>query len=389
MLLRLRALSLCSLLALHAAAWAQVPDEPDRESYMGRPVARTMHWRGADWLLRETREKEEATSLLLEHLGVREGQTVCDLGCGNGYLTLPIARAVGEEGRVLAVDIQPPMLEMLAGRAAEAGLENIETIVAGEADPHLPPGSCDLVVMLDVYHEVGRPESLLRHLRAALAPDGRLCFVEFRAEDPDVPIKREHKMSKAQLLLEMAHNGLRFASEFDGLPWQHLVFFEKDRRDSDFVVQDDLAAYEDALGFDAVAAGFVRALRAGDTRALRGFYGATVDVRPGSELLKEERGGAQEDRTTGAELTGVEVCVRLRGLVDDVGAEAWRQLWAGVPASRVRAVVGPAVAPAEGGTAKRVNEGTVTAATGDTELSFVFARNDHGQWHVVRERSDY
>jgi SAM-dependent methyltransferase len=201
---------------------------PPLEEYMGRRIARTMHWSGAEWLLRETRESEEHTSRMIEALGLRPGQVVCDLGCGVGVVTLPMARRVLPGGRVLAVDIQPEMLERLEKRAAKAGLENIEGILGVLADPGLKARSCDLVLMVDVYHELGYPEQVLRAVREALRPGGRLVLVEFRAEDPDVPIKREHRMSRAQILAELGANGLRLARAHGELPWQHMLFFARD-----------------------------------------------------------------------------------------------------------------------------------------------------------------
>ncbi|MCZ6597203.1 MAG: class I SAM-dependent methyltransferase [Planctomycetota bacterium] len=200
-------------------------EPPPPTHYFGREIARTMHWRGAEWLLRETREKEENVALLMEALDVRPGMTVCDLGCGNGFHTLRLAAAVGPAGRVFAVDIQEPMLRMLGERVAEAGFNNVDPILGGVADPKLPDGSCDLILLADVYHEISHPEEMLANIRRALKPDGRVVLVEFRAEDPEVPIKRLHKMSKAQIVKELQPSGLELVREFDELPWQHVMFF--------------------------------------------------------------------------------------------------------------------------------------------------------------------
>ena len=225
---------LVGLLPLIAAGAVALPQEsstpttelpPPLTEYMGRRIAPTMHWLGAEWLLRETREDEEHTSQMLAALGVEPGQTVCDLGCGVGYLTLPLAELVGEEGQVIAVDIQPQMLAQLEARAKRAGHTNIKAVRAGAADPKLAPRSVDLVLMVDVYHELGYPEQVLAAVRRALRPEGRLVLVEFRAEDPEVPIKPEHKMSRAQVVKELSANGFRLASSFDELPWQHLLAF--------------------------------------------------------------------------------------------------------------------------------------------------------------------
>ncbi len=195
---------------------------------MGRRIAPTMHWEGAEWLVRETRESEEHTSRMIAALCLERGAVVCDLGCGVGVVTLPLTHLVGDEGLVLAVDIQHQMLERLAARAREAKIENVRLILAGPADPGLESGSCDLVLMVDVYHELGYPEQVLAAVRRALKPQGRLVLVEFRAEDPEVPIKPEHKMSRAQVELELVANGFRFERAFEQLPWQHMLFYVRD-----------------------------------------------------------------------------------------------------------------------------------------------------------------
>jgi len=216
------------LLLLALSGVAQI-EPPPRTHYAGRRIARTMSYHGAPWLLRRAREREEATSLLLENLGVKPGMTVCDLGCGNGYLTLPLAKMVGESGRVLAVDIQPEMLEMLEVRAKKEGLaDRIDKILCTSTDPRLPKGKIDLLLMVDVYHEVTHPQLLLRAIRRSLTPAGRVAFVEFRREDQKVPIKHLHKMSARQVVREAAANGLVLAERFDGLPWQHLLAFSRD-----------------------------------------------------------------------------------------------------------------------------------------------------------------
>ncbi|HZN39290.1 MAG TPA: TIM barrel protein, partial [Planctomycetota bacterium] len=196
-----------------------------RTRFLGREVAQTMHWTGAPWLLRETRENEENGVLLRRWLAVQPGQVVCDLGCGNGYHTLPLAEAVGPTGRVLAVDLQRQMLELLRLRAEAKKLGNVVLVEAAVDDPKLARGSCDLVLLVDVYHELSHPVRVMAHIRAALKPNGRVVLVEFRAEDPAVPIKPEHKMNKAQVVREMAEHGLQLVDSFDELPWQHAMAF--------------------------------------------------------------------------------------------------------------------------------------------------------------------
>ena len=201
---------------------------PPLTHYMGREIAQTMHFLGAEWLMREERDREEDGKTMLAALGVKEGMTVCDLGAGNGYYTLPLARMAGEKGRVLAVDIQPEMLEMLKKRADKESIKNIELILGTTVDPKLPEGKVDLVLLVDTYHEFSNPVEMLAAIRKSLSPRGRLALVEFRAEDPNVPIKPLHKMSKAQMKKELGANGFRVVEEFDKLPWQHLVFFAKE-----------------------------------------------------------------------------------------------------------------------------------------------------------------
>jgi len=201
--------------------------------FMGRQIAPTMSHHGAGWLTRSERDDEENTDLLLEQLGLRPGQTVCDLGAGNGYHSLRMAKAVAPGGRVLAIDIQPEMLALLAERAKEAGVSNVEPILGGPNDTGLGDRRCDLILLVDVYHELSNPSAMLRSMKGALTPTGRIALVEFRAEDPSVPIKPLHKMTKAQMKAEFASEGLVPVRTFDELPWQHLVFFVPDRRASD------------------------------------------------------------------------------------------------------------------------------------------------------------
>jgi len=205
------------------------PLPPPLTHYMGREIAQTMHWQGAPWLTREEREKEEDCTTMVKQLKVQPGQIVCDLGAGNGFYTLWLARLVGEKGRVLAVDIQPEMLEMLKQRAEKEKISNIETILGTTIDPKLPEGKVDLVLLVDTYHELSNPVEVLAGIRKSLKPHGRLALVEFRLEDDSVPIKVLHRMSKAQIMKEYTANGFKLVDQFDGLPWQHLMFFERDK----------------------------------------------------------------------------------------------------------------------------------------------------------------
>ena len=198
---------------------------PPLKSYKGRTIAQTMSFHGAPWLIRDTRDAEESPKALLKALNIRKGQTVADIGCGNGFYTLQMAEHVGKRGRVLAVDIQQEMLDMLEERARRADVKNIERILGGPADPKLPSGEVSLILLVDVYHEFSYPEQILAAMRESLKPDGVIALAEYRLEDPAVPIKILHKMSKKQVLNEYLPNGFQLVREYDNLPWQHLMFF--------------------------------------------------------------------------------------------------------------------------------------------------------------------
>lgn len=200
---------------------------PPQQRYKGRKIAPVMGYQGAPWLMRSERVQEENPQKLLDALGIKPGQTVCDLGCGSGYYTLELARRVGPQGKVLAVDIQPEMLSLLDQGAKQSGLKNIELILNTPIDPKLPDEAVDLILLVDVYHEFSYPEQMLQAMRKSLKPDGRIVLVEFRGEDPTVPIKPLHKMTKQQIRKELEPNGYKLVEEFDELPWQHVMFFGK------------------------------------------------------------------------------------------------------------------------------------------------------------------
>lgn len=200
-------------------------EPPALTHYQGREIAQTMHYLGAPWLIRDSRQREEDCATMLEQLKLRSGMVACDLGCGNGFYTLKLAELVGAEGRVLAVDIQPEMLRLMEFRAAEARIANIDSVLGTLSDPRLPAGQLDLILLVDVYHELSHPPQMLAAIRRALKPTGVAALVEFRAEDESVPIKPLHKMSKAQILKEWVPNGFKLVNEYDELPWQHMMFF--------------------------------------------------------------------------------------------------------------------------------------------------------------------
>ena len=213
-----------------AAATADKTPAP-LKFYKGREIADAMHYSGAPWLVRESREREEECGTMLAALHIKAGQTVCDMGCGNGFYTLKLADLVGKEGQVLAVDIQPEMLSLLNERAKKTQHANIKPILGTTVDPNLPEGKINLILCVDVYHEFSNPQEMLLAMRKSLKPGGRIALVEFRAEDPKVPIKPLHKMSKEQILKEWPANKFKLVEQFDKLPWQHLMFFESDAKE--------------------------------------------------------------------------------------------------------------------------------------------------------------
>jgi ubiquinone/menaquinone biosynthesis C-methylase UbiE len=199
---------------------------PARKVYMGRKIAQTMHYSGAQWLIRDKREREERCSLMLANLGVKRGQSICDMGCGNGFHSLPLAKMTGVTGQVIGVDVQPEMLKLLRDRMEVQGIENVIPILGSYHNPRLPSNSVDIVLLVDVYHEFSHPELMLDAMRKSLKPGGLVVLVEYREEDPEVPIKPLHKMSKKQVAREMEANGFKLVKSFDKLPWQHMLFYE-------------------------------------------------------------------------------------------------------------------------------------------------------------------
>lgn len=195
--------------------------------YLGREISHVMGHLGAGWLERPAREREERTDLLLEALALAPDAVVADIGAGTGFFTLPMAAAV-PEGRVYAVDIQIEMLEIIRRRRDDAGLTNIEPVRGTASDPRLPGAGVDLVLMVDAYHEFAFPAEMMCAVAASLAPGGRVILVEYRAEDPSVPIKPLHKMSQAQAEAELAAAGLTLISNDDRLPRQHILVFGRD-----------------------------------------------------------------------------------------------------------------------------------------------------------------
>jgi ubiquinone/menaquinone biosynthesis C-methylase UbiE len=195
--------------------------------YEGRQIAHVMGHEGADWLERDDRKREEGTELLIHELHLKPTDVVADIGAGTGFFSFRLAPLV-PRGRVLAVDIQPEMIAELRQRQARNGLQNVEPVLGTTSDPHLPASTVDVVLIVDAYHEFDHPREMGQAIRRALRPGtGRLALVEYRAEDPNVPIKAIHKMTVEQARKEMASIGLEFVEVRETLPQQHLLLFRR------------------------------------------------------------------------------------------------------------------------------------------------------------------
>lgn len=208
--------------------YSQIPATPGGigKSYMGREIAQVMGWQGAQWLEREEREQEERGDLLLRELELKPGMDVMDVGAGTGYYARRMAALVGPKGKVFAIDVQPEMVAMLSAAAKKPEFGNIRPVLGSKKSVTLPKHIADLAIMVDVYHELEFPSEMLTSITHALRPGGRVVFVEYRAEDPHVPIKPLHKMSEAQIRREAEHNGLIWERTANTLPWQHVVIFK-------------------------------------------------------------------------------------------------------------------------------------------------------------------
>jgi SAM-dependent methyltransferase len=193
----------------------------------GRHIAPVMGVGGADWLDRGERETEENPDGALDVIAIKPGMVVADVGAGTGYMTLRMAKRVGPSGKVYAEDVQPDMLRRLRQNAAAAKLDNIQTVLGAEADPKLPPNTLDLILLVDVYHEFSQPQRMLRKMRESLKPDGRLVLLEYRKEDPSIPIRPEHKMSVQEVKLELEAEGFHLDQVLETLPRQHIIILTK------------------------------------------------------------------------------------------------------------------------------------------------------------------
>ncbi len=213
-----------AVVALSVAALAQATGT---HPISGRRYAGVMGHQGAAWLDRSERDAEEQPARALEAIGISPGMVVADVGAGSGYMTVRLAARVGPSGRVFANDLQPEMLRLLSTRLDREGISNVTLVQGTVDDPRLPAGAVDLILMVDVYHELSEPQKMLGRMRDALKPDGRLVLLEYRKEDPAVPIRPEHKMSVAEARLELEAEGFRLAKVDDVLPRQHILIFTK------------------------------------------------------------------------------------------------------------------------------------------------------------------
>jgi len=195
------------------------------QTELRRQPAPVMGVGGADWLIRPERLREEEPDRMLAAIDIKKGSVVADVGAGVGYHVWRLAEIVGPTGKVIAEDIQEGMIQLLRRNIEDRKLRNVEIVLGTPTDPKLPLNSLDLVLMVDLYHEFSEPVTMMKHIHNALKPDGRVVLVEFRKEDPSVPIQPLHKMSSQEVRSELEPLGFRFQRSVEFLPWQHVLIF--------------------------------------------------------------------------------------------------------------------------------------------------------------------
>ena len=206
---------------------AQQAVSPGVHPVSGRRYAMTMSYLGADWLERSERVQEEEPDIALDALKLTAGAIVADVGAGSGYMTVKMASRVGPTGKVYANDIQPQMLAMLRQRLDKEKISNVELVLGDYDDPKLPANTLDLILMVDVYHEFSQPQKMLQRMRESLKTGGRLVLLEYRKEDPRIPIRPDHKMSVAEAKMELEAEGFALTGVDERLPRQHILIFTK------------------------------------------------------------------------------------------------------------------------------------------------------------------
>jgi SAM-dependent methyltransferase len=230
---RVRLIFVASILAITAGSLAtrafQAPSgNPGVHPLTGRHIAGVCGFGGCEtWLERPEREQEENPEGALDALNLKAGMTVADVGAGTGYMSLKLAKRVGSTGKVYAEDVQPEMLQQVRANAAKAKASNVVAVQGSFTNPMLPKGQMDLVLLVDVYHEFSEPQKMLRGIRDSLKPDGRLVLLEYRKEDPTIPIREEHKMTVAEVRTELEAEGFHLAQVIETLPRQHILILTK------------------------------------------------------------------------------------------------------------------------------------------------------------------
>ncbi|MEB2776422.1 class I SAM-dependent methyltransferase [Algoriphagus sp. D3-2-R+10] len=199
--------------------------------YLGREISQVMGFVGKDWLERAEREREEGIAAALENLPINSKSIVADIGAGSGYYTFRISPLV-TEGKIYAVDIQDDAVAYIKNRSEELDIDNVFPIKGTEKSPNLPEGEVDLVIMVDVYHELSYPQEMLSSIYKSLKPDGKILLLEYKGEDPSINIKPLHKMTEKQAKKELNANGFELVENGKFLPIQHYMIFKKSPLDN-------------------------------------------------------------------------------------------------------------------------------------------------------------